>query len=349
MGSSLGPKDAYTEVLRAARARGRVLTLSAIAKLDAALRKAIDDLTSIIDEQDGVTNTALRASMMRDGLKKTLAALATDTASITNAGLKMVVSDVVALHSGVTLSLLKSAGIETDIVSFAQVPIRILSVLAARPANAVTFKTLAKRHMLDAADAVDELLTAGAARGVSAAVLGRDIRTMFNGGNPLDLRKTYGLTQAQIADGKTIAYDAKRIAVSEINNGLREANRQSMIEGGIILAATWQLSGAHKAVDECDDLAEMDYYGYGAGYYPPEDWPLAPHPFCACTQGGPLKFRPVEDWGTAPTPTPEPRFDVHDLQGRAGYTPARIDRQRTVLARSLGRTPHSGGPAKSGR
>lgn len=348
MGSSLTPQDAYTEALRAARLRGRTLTAGAIVKLNVALRKAIADLTSIIDGQDGVTNTALRATLMREGLQAALDALTKNVDTITTQGLRLVVSDVVAIHSGLTLSLLKNAELDTDLVSFAQVPTRVLSVLAARPASAATFRTLARRHMLDAADAMDELLTAGAARGVSAAVLGRDIRVMFNGGFPLDLRKTYGLTQAQIAEGKTIAYDAKRIAVSEINNGLREANRQSMIEGGVVLAARWQLSGAHKLEDECDDLAEMDYYGYGAGYYPPEDWPLAPHSFCACVQGGPVKFRPMAEWGTEPTPTPAPKFAVNDLQGRAGYTPARIARQRAVLAKSLNRTPVSGGPAKRG-
>lgn len=349
MGSSLTPDDAYTAALRAARARGRTLTFSALAKLDTALRKAIGDLTSIIEEQGGETNAALRAAIMRDGLQQILAKLSKDTANITSQGLRLVVADVVAINSGIIVSMFKNAGVSTDILSFAQVPTRVLAALAARPSNAATFKTLAKRNLLESADAMDELLTAGAARGVSAGVLARDIRTMFNGGNPLDLRKTYGLTQAQVAEGKTIAYDAKRIAVSEINNGLREANRQSMIESGIILAASWQLSGAHAVEDECDDLAEMDYYGYGAGYYPPEDWPLAPHPFCACTQGGPVKFRPAEEWGTAATPTPRPKFDVNDLQGRAGYTPARIARQRSVLAKSLGRVPFAGGPAKSGR
>lgn len=349
MGSSLPPGDAYSAALRAARARGRSLTLGAIVKLDAALRQAIGDLTSIIEGQDGETNTALRAATMRDGLRQVLAKLSSDTANITSQGLRLVVADVVAINSGVTLSLFKNAGVNTDILSFTQVPLRVLAALAARPSNAATFKTLAKRHLLESADAMDEVLTAGAARGVSAGVLARDIRRMFNGGDPLDLRKTYGLTQAQIAEGKTIAYDAKRIAVSEINNGLREANRQSMIESGIILAASWQISGVHAVEDECDDLAEMDYYGYGAGYYPPEDWPLAPHPFCACTQGGPVKFRPAEEWGTAATPTPDPLFDVNDLQGRAGYTPARIERQRSVLAKSLGRVPFGGGPAKSGR
>src|SRR5690606_16184845 len=103
---------------------------------------------------------------------------------------------------------------------------------------------------------------------------------------------------------KSILYDSRRIAVSEINNHLRLANQASLVQGHVVKAATWQLSGRHAGLpsspDECDDLATQDKYGLGPGAHLVEYWPDAPHPFCGCTQGAPLFYHPVSTWGDVP-------------------------------------------------
>ncbi len=65
---------------------------------------------------------------------------------------------------------------------------------------------------------------------------------------------------------------------------LRVAQDRSYIANGMV-------------VHNCDDLAEADDHGFGPGFYPPEEFPIAPHPNCACGAGAVI-MRPVAEWGT---------------------------------------------------
>jgi hypothetical protein len=88
-------------------------------------------------------------------------------------------------------------------------------------------------------------------------------------------------------------------------------------------------------VHNCDVLAESDFYGYGPGMYPPDKWPLAPHPFCACSQAGPVLFRPPSEWGTPKPPSRALQADPGDTRFYAAHserwTERNMERQQAVV------------------
>lgn len=76
---------------------------------------------------------------------------------------------------------------------------------------------------------------------------------------------------------------AERVIVSETLNTMREGNRLALTaQGG--LAAQWTTSGLPNVCQKCLDIAALDL-GFGKGWFPPQLWPKAPHPYCGCFQG----------------------------------------------------------------
>jgi hypothetical protein len=333
----------YTEALLEARARGFAIGGRSLELVEAAFRNVILQLEAEL--ADDLALTPERATAIREQLLDLLGDLETEIAAHLTQGVRLTVEQVVALHQEVVLALAgQFAATEAAslVAGFAAVPARTVAVLAARRVNAATFETLVRRHLLEAAPALDELLISGIARGVSSRRLAGEIADLLRGEDPAPgplIRASTALSDADRSAIRSLEYDARRIAVTETNNALREANTQALLASPIVLAAKWQTSGRHHVLDECDVLATFDFYGFGPGMYPPEFWPLAPHPFCACVQGGPVLFRRPSEWG-APRP-PAPALRLHpatiafpDEYERA-WTIARVVRARATLARSL--------------
>lgn len=86
-------------------------------------------------------------------------------------------------------------------------------------------------------------------------------------------------------------------------------------------------------VHNCDLLEQTDFYGFGEGFYPPEAFPVAPHPNCGCTQGE-VQMRPVEDWGS-PREAAEQVSGLDDVALPEGWSPVRSDRALTTIRASL--------------
>jgi len=205
------------------------------------------------------------------------------------------VEDVVAIHRKAVLSLAAREGISGAFVAaeFSQLPARTLAVLAARGANAANFRTLVNRHMREAADSLDRIIHGGIGTGQSARSLARDVASLLVGESVK--ASAYGLDATDVAGLKSIWYDARRIAVTEINNAYRESNHQSLQQSDMVEAVQWQLSGRHHIEDECDEIAEDSSDDFPPGYYTLDEWPDAPHPFCMCGQGA-VMLKPVEEW-----------------------------------------------------
>jgi hypothetical protein len=133
---------------------------------------------------------------------------------------------------------------------------------------------------------VRSIINAGVAAGSSSRDVAKNIASIIrNAGGDIHAP---GLASVQS--------DADRIARSEIMNALRSANSIALSRGGIVAAVAWQLSGGHQGPDECDDLASADV-GYGPGFYPPDQFPDAPHPNCACYAGA-VQLLPPDEWPT---------------------------------------------------
>jgi hypothetical protein len=93
---------------------------------------------------------------------------------------------------------------------------------------------------------------------------------------------------------RSLRSDLERVVSSETFSTMRDAAALSTSRSGVVLVARWTLSERHKVKDACDDLASANI-GWGRGYYPPERWPSAPHPYCACYQSD-TKYLPPARW-----------------------------------------------------
>jgi hypothetical protein len=302
--------NAYTKALLDARSTGYALGAEGIARLRAMFGRAIQDLTRELALAGDDQVTVRRALALRAQIEATLALIERRIAEITRETAQATAEAVVAIHRDVNLDLARQH--RPDLVgrladSFDVVNVRAAATFAARGQVAATFRTLARRNVQEAAPALDLLLGSSIARGVSSGRLTKDVAALLAGGKP-DL-KTYGLDPSDVSGLRTLFSDARRIAVTETNNALREGNRMGLLASPIVKAVKWQTSGRHDAIaglapDECDDLAEgndpEDLAELGPlppGYYSPKRFPLAPHPYCACVQGGPTIFYRPSEWG----------------------------------------------------
>jgi hypothetical protein len=329
-------ESAYTRVLVAARSRGYALTADGLELIEAAFRQAARDLTTELALSDNPVTRA-RATALRRQVLDILSQLEQRVALATERQVLTTIDDIVAMHQRAHVALAEryAGGLPSIAEGFAQVPARAIAVFASRGGVAATFRTLMRRHMLDAAPQLDRLLASAIIRGQSTRNLARDIVTLLQGQDP------EGIDPTDVAGLRTLRSDALRIARTEPLNALREANAQAMMASPIIEAAKWQLSGNHGEQirkygrDACDVLASvLDLYGYGPGYYLPHCWPLAPHPNCACYQGGPTKFRPPRDWGKPPVIVACQVPDLGDLDD-AAWTPADLVRVRAQVEGAL--------------
>lgn len=324
----------YRQALLVARDRGYRINRQGVERLYAAFAEALSRISSEAGTQ---ALTAERAAGLRQDIEQILRALQKEMARSTETSVRDVLLDVVQLHREVNRELIRRYGAGTAAAAsvagrFDRVPVRALQAMVARSRGAATFRTLYNRKITALAPQLDTFLDAAVTRGVSAGRAAKDLAQLMvraggTGTNVADSRAfaraldavdvgdlhrgagtidfdAYGLTDNDVSELRKLLYDARRIQVSETNNALREGNAASMRESPIVAAAAWQLSGRHPEPDVCDVLAETDAFGYGPGFYPPDRWPLAPHPHCGCTAGRVLHRRPSE-WDQ-PKPSARP-------------------------------------------
>lgn len=336
----------YRRALLDARSNAQSLSTANVRRLAEYYRQAIRDV-----ERDASANaiSAERADALRRQLRERIGILEKRVFGGTKATVEQTVSKVVSEHVDAHRTLARAAGVTGPRAvrmasSLDAVNDRALLLLTAR--RRVPLATLVHRNMQDAIPDLDRLLGSAVSRGVSTRRVTKDIAYLLSGGDPavadrelIDL-SLYGLRDADVAGFKTLWSDARRIAVSETNNALRESNRASLEASTIVAGATWQLSGRHFVPDECDVIAGVDAYGLGRGVYPPERWPVAPHPYCACYQGD-VVFRSTELWGTPRTSVPDLDVDPAAMRLPAivrehGHSARRIASMRRNVAGALG-------------
>jgi hypothetical protein len=283
-------------MLLQARARAHTLNRTALQTIVRSLREGARKIVE--DAAEGAMSQR-HAAALRKQFLGLIAEFEKLTVNTTTNSVSLTVKELVTLHQKVTAKILEkhaTAAVERQLVErFDQASVRALAAIASRAKNAATFQTLARRNMKEAAPDLDRLLQQGIARGVSARQLAKDVEKILSGEFPS--LQEYGLRVSDLSGLRTVRSDAMRIARSEINNAAREANRQALHQSPIVLAARWQTSGNHQIEDECDDLANADEFGFGKGFWRMDEWPVAPHPNCACYAGDVI-FRPPEEWGT---------------------------------------------------
>lgn len=85
-----------------------------------------------------------------------------------------------------------------------------------------------------------------------------------------------------IKAARKIAYDARRIARTEVAHAYHESDRTMSEKSPIVKGIQWNLSPRHPKPDICDVYAKHDFHGMGPGVYPPEYLPPLPHPHDLC-------------------------------------------------------------------
>jgi hypothetical protein len=356
-------QSAYLRALLAARQRGLALTRATKERIDRAMEVAIRELTK--DAETGRITPA-RASAMRQQVRGLLSAFQQEFASATDAAVRFTASDVSRIHRAVNVALFKQGGLEIGrsiLARFDVIPTQAVAAIMSRAANAATFRTVALRKLEALVPEMDAMIDAAVTRGVGVGRFTMDLADLMANGDPdlfarlprglssrlhrgvgqIDLAR-YGLDPDEMKETRSMLYDARRIAVSETNNTLREAGARSLQTSPLILAAKWQRSGRHHVLDECDALAGLDMHGYGPGMFPVDAWPFAPHPHCACTQGGPLLTRPLREWKQPKPPSRPVERDARDpgvypQEWRDQWSKKRFARVRANMASLVGVPP----------
>lgn len=210
-----------------------------------------------------------------------------------------------------------------------------------------SFKTLNRFSMEASAKEVGDILTSHLQSGTSYQdAVNRIASAMVRGNKEAEeVLENYGLMggrrylrvdpdpEAQEL-ARNIGFNARRIALTEINTAYHESSRQAASKSPVVKAVRWTLSAAHPEPDICDVYAEADLHGLGKGLYHPDSAPMKPHPFCLCSYGYEMK-EPDEDNPDVPEPETVDATEIskHIPNGSANQ----IRRVRRTINRHLTR------------
>lgn len=328
------PESAYLKALDDARRRAFTIRQASHTRLLRAFSQALTDIAAL--EKAGGPINAARAASMKEQCTNILQKLRADVTNGIDSAVQLTVKDLVSIHEKVNRSILTqhAPGLATR-MAFDHIPVKVLAVITARNGNAAHFRSLLKYRFQTSVEQVDNIINSAVLRGVSAGQLTRDLATVMAdptiaGHLPSGSRlhrgelgnidwSRYGIDPANVRQVRTLLYDARRIAVTENANAMREANAHSLTASPVAALAKWQTNSRHALLDACDVLAtSVIYEGVPAGFYPVEKWPRGPHPHCGCYQGA-IQMRPVRDWAKARKSPPKLRSEPylhHDIRDK---------------------------------
>ena len=113
---------------------------------------------------------------------------------------------------------------------------------------------------------LERRINSGILLGKSAAELAKDVKDLI---------------RPDVRGG--VAYAAKRLARTELNNAFHEAQKTIRSQDPFITGMKWNLSGSHPHADDCDVLAGDTHFSGGrAGEFRADQVPGKPHPQCLC-------------------------------------------------------------------
>jgi len=216
------------------------------------------------------------------------------------------------------------SGVELGVVK--SPPLTIIGAYESIGGAGATWKTAVVRSAKAAGADLNAIVRTGLAEGIGPNVIAKHLRPYVEGTEDflhafgdipgIDVQDFRSLVQQSFAGdsratkalyseaGRKLRLNADRIGFSEVYNARREAEVQHYAADPIIYAVGWRLSpdrGALEGADECDVLAENDFYGLGPGNYPVNEVPFAPHPWDRCETVP--QTRPYDERGN-PKPLP---------------------------------------------
>ena len=353
------PQRTYNEAV--AQARQRLIQGGLAAKVVQQMREAI--VRMLIDFQQDVedgTLTAERADNLRQSLDAALQRFRDRAVVVLEQGRRDAMQLAVEGHTAGLSSIAEETGVGISVgESFTEVPDKVLELGAARRGAGVTssMQTLVNRSVESAGEDIDDAIESAVGRGVSNQRLTGDLATILargsdglqdlldevDGGEEIDVdADPVSLTEDDLDRLQRLEYDARRIAVSEINSHYHEADVVSGVQSPVVDLLRWRTSMLHTAdkryvPDICDVMEEADLYGYGEGLFHPAVAPALVHPFCQCRYETVLKD--PEDYGTGNRDLPDQleveegrlRDAMEGIEGERSITDAYVSNQRDML------------------
>lgn len=323
--------SAYAEAILRARRAGLALSAQQAARVLGAVETYARRLQIALANlpPGAAQERAAMAVRLHDRIAELLAR---ELGEITERGVTTTVARVQSIMERATFDVLRAADMSPTF--FRRMETDVVASFLARGPVARDFRTLIRAQTAEHASAVDRILADALAAGADTETLGRRLRQHIEGADDaalqpyyrdgiLDLRRVPPDLQAQ---ARSIAWKARRIAITESFNAQRDATLSNMERAPHVGAARWTLSlerGPTARYDQCDVLASTDFYGLGKGVYPLSRWPLE-HPFGKCFPT-PV-YRPAAEWGQ---PRREPRLN---LDAASGVSPSILLRVTEALA-----------------
>jgi len=305
----------YRQAQLEARSVERRLLREAGAAIDRALRQAAERLAALLRTLPDTTPEVRRIALEHSihVIQQQRQALATKLLFAAQDARNASFDDVLAVWQDATAEAAHALDIPNATLGAVQIP-RVTQLAAFEATGgARLFRSLVARAAADGYAAINDRIRAAIAEGESFDSLAKALRPFVQGavgggaGDATDIAAAL----------RTVRFNATRIAYSELHNARAEAEVQHFAADPLVRAVAWRLSpdrGTLHGPDECDILAESDFFGLGAGVYPVDNVPLPPHPFDRCERV-PI-VRPLSQIDD-PKPDPAPQYpfptEVADL------------------------------------
>lgn len=330
-------------------------------------------LVDIQADSDTRRITADRADALRASIGERLEELQGRLSDTITQAERDVIREAVRAHRQAADEVASMAGVSIDIgEQWAKVPTRVFEQSLQRRgiAGAQTLQSIIRRNIQNAADDIDRAINSAIGRGVSwreltttiademardDAVLAQALQEVEASDLPFsksdvpitEVAERLGLEGDDLRRAKSLIYDARRIAVTEINSAYDEADKTSAAVSPVVDLVRWRTSSRHAGLpsspDVCTVLEKQDVHGFGAGLYHPSRCPSHPHPHCMCRVETVL--REPQDYGE-PTKRSIPdkpdvseermREALESLEGDRAVTDKYVKSQRQMFERVNG-------------
>lgn len=346
---------AYHLAIAEARARGLTLQDAQARSFVALLVEHVRGLEDLVKR--GLARGRELATVRREALRL-VQQLVQDLEAQVKGGALLTTRSVAELHARATVQLVAQLGdlalVDAAAAAMARVALPAYQAVTARAELTAAMKSI----RADAVEAADRVLRRAVLDGGGDPdTLARALRLQLLGAEGFppdalrDLRRIgYGTLKAMGLDptpanlalvkeqGGRIARRARLIARTEIMAAEHEAGVRAAAESPVVGLLKWVLSGRHPEEDECDALADLDWYGHGVGLYLPEQFPLRPHPRCLC--GRVHVLRDPREWHTPKqTALSLLRRDPDGVGEELQFYPSRTRSLRRALAGGAGVLP----------
>jgi hypothetical protein len=346
-GPSFDTTDAaiYANAAQRARALAGSLTETLTAQLaddlDLFARTVLAELSALHADTPAERRRAIEAS--HAVILRSAQLLDATMAGAIAAQRSLAFTDVLTIQSEASALAARSAG-----ASFGAVRIPRLNLYAVYNGNAHDWQTTLRAYIDNAAAELDRLIRTALLQGIRPADLARQLRPYVQGAETFyqafkgrdeamqAMRKAWTkLPEDLRGAAKTIHYNARRIAESEMHTAYGNAVKTSGLADPLVEGYVWTLSpdrGSARIPDACDGLAQSDFYGGGPGWYPKTKVPDWPHPWCRCSL-----FPTLRPFANADTPLPDYRRIANPatVPLAKSRTPRAEERIREQLGRLL--------------